>query len=257
MTLQRDSKHDEERNEGHHESGGAHLGSYLAGNFVLSENRIGVTSWRQRYTRKITGKRNEKRNRKLTRSELIPNLPVKSEYCDVKKEPKNIQPTTSKRGGRQRDSMWSGTPTRLQRNRKPNEKTVSSGHRRKKTHTFGLSNGLSRAQEKSVSKYEEKRHRDQCIRDENTSCRQAKGTPKTTPPQVRNESLSGSLQGGRTEKGIGSNSSEPRVVALWECLEVHQVHENLRVITDNNIYTYIYMYAWRRIYIYVYIYIYI
>jgi ribonuclease HI len=36
---------------------------------------------------------------------------------------------------------------------------------------------------------------------------------------------------GREEEGLSSN--RPELVALWECLETHQDHENLLCLTDS------------------------
>jgi hypothetical protein len=53
-----------------------------------------------------------------------------------------------------------------------------------------------------------------------------------TPTRLKDQRTRQSHKVGCEEEGLSSN--RPELVALWECLEVHQDHENLLYLTDND-----------------------
>ncbi len=56
-------------------------------------------------------------------------------------------------------------------------------------------------------------------------------TGAARPPPLGEQRAQQSHRVGREEEGLRSNC--PELVALWECLEAHQDHENLLYLTDS------------------------
>jgi hypothetical protein len=51
------------------------------------------------------------------------------------------------------------------------------------------------------------------------------------PTRLKDQRTRQSHKVGREEEGLSSN--HPELVALWECLETHQDHENFLYLTDS------------------------